>query len=95
MALDILSTIIAAIFGFAHTATGLAALFLQKDLGLGFLLDTDKFDPPTVGGGEVIVGTNGGPPPCSVLSRIAKRSRTDGSTVRSITELAPRQKRSM
>ena len=56
MALDILSTIIAAIFGFAHTATGLAALFLQKDLGLGFLLDTDTFDPPTVGGGEVIVG---------------------------------------
>ena len=37
------------IFGFAHTATGLAALFLQKDLGLGFLLDTDTFDPPTVG----------------------------------------------
>ena len=44
--LDILENIIGIIFAVAHTLTGLVALLLQKDLSLGFLLATDKFEVP-------------------------------------------------
>ena len=43
-AMSLLSAVISAVFAAAHTVTGLAALFVEKDLLFGFLLETDSFE---------------------------------------------------